>query len=268
MSMSENKSRYRAPALDKGLDILELLAQYEDGLSQAEIAKALDRSPSEFYRMLDTLVRRGYARRSASGDRLMLGLKLFALATRHPPMRRLLQAASEVTTDVAEATLQSCHLALYRDGNLFVAVQADSPGRIGLSVRLGAAVDLLTTGSGLAMLAFQSEERRVRMLAAHGASLLPEAAAETMNAAIDHGYVMRKSGQALGVTDLAFPIIGRTGDAVAALSIPFMERLDPPGMPSAAECLRVLAEGAAKLSGEVPDAIAGEFNQTEDVVPS
>ena len=50
--------KYRAPALDKGLDILELLAATEEGLSQAEIAKALDRSPNEIYRMLDRLVRR------------------------------------------------------------------------------------------------------------------------------------------------------------------------------------------------------------------
>jgi uncharacterized membrane protein len=48
----DNGERYRAPALDKGLDILEALAATEVGLTQAEIAKALDRSPSEIYRML------------------------------------------------------------------------------------------------------------------------------------------------------------------------------------------------------------------------
>ena len=50
--------KYRAPALDKGLDIIELLASADEGLSQAEIAKALNRSPNEIYRMLDRLVRR------------------------------------------------------------------------------------------------------------------------------------------------------------------------------------------------------------------
>ncbi len=56
----ETDDRYRAPALDKGLDILELLASVDGGLTQAEIAKHLDRSPNEFYRMLDRLVKRGY----------------------------------------------------------------------------------------------------------------------------------------------------------------------------------------------------------------
>ena len=35
------------PALDKGLDILELLAAQESALSQGEIARALDRTPNE-----------------------------------------------------------------------------------------------------------------------------------------------------------------------------------------------------------------------------
>ena len=43
----DDLEKYRAPALDKGLDILELLAATEESLSQAEIAKALDRSPNE-----------------------------------------------------------------------------------------------------------------------------------------------------------------------------------------------------------------------------
>ena len=60
----DSEDRYRAPALDKGLDILELLAGTADGLSQAEIAKALDRTPNEIYRMLDRLVRRDFVRRT------------------------------------------------------------------------------------------------------------------------------------------------------------------------------------------------------------
>ena len=66
MTASDDLDRYRAPALDKGLDILELLAGEEEGLSQAEIAKALGRTPNEQYRMLERLVRRGYVARNAS----------------------------------------------------------------------------------------------------------------------------------------------------------------------------------------------------------
>ena len=37
--------KYRAPALDKGLDILELLSDEPKGLTRAEIVKEMDRLP-------------------------------------------------------------------------------------------------------------------------------------------------------------------------------------------------------------------------------
>ena len=51
--------RYRAPALDKGLDILEILASQPRGLTRAEIVKEMGLGPSQIYRMLERLVARG-----------------------------------------------------------------------------------------------------------------------------------------------------------------------------------------------------------------
>ena len=44
--MTPRRRHYRAPALDKGLDILELLAGIDGGLTQAEIAKAWAATPT------------------------------------------------------------------------------------------------------------------------------------------------------------------------------------------------------------------------------
>ena len=103
------EDRYRAPALDKGLDILELLATQPQGLTRAEIVKEMDRSASEIYRMLERLVARQYVMRNASGDRYALSLKLFALANMHPPLSRLINQALPVMDDFARKAEQSCH---------------------------------------------------------------------------------------------------------------------------------------------------------------
>jgi len=105
---SDDLNRYRAPALDKGLDILELLAREEESLSQAEIAKALGRTPNEHYRMLERLVRRGYVFRNAS-DRYELTLKLFGLAHFHHPIRRLVSQATPLMRALAVRTMQANH---------------------------------------------------------------------------------------------------------------------------------------------------------------
>ncbi|TIM60500.1 MAG: winged helix-turn-helix transcriptional regulator, partial [Mesorhizobium sp.] len=105
----DEEDRYRAPALDKGLDILELLASVDGGLTQAEIAKRLDRSPNEFYRMLDRLVKRGYVTRP-DGDRYSLTLKLFGLGQLHAPVRRLVSYATSIMRELAETSWQANQL--------------------------------------------------------------------------------------------------------------------------------------------------------------
>src|ERR1700712_1045973 len=118
--MTESTDRYRAPALDKGLDILELLAVQPHGLTRGEIVKAMGRGPSEIYRMLERLVARQYVTRSVEGDRYALSLKLYVLGHQHPPVDRLVARAQPLMDAFAKAAEQSCHLSIYDRGNLSV----------------------------------------------------------------------------------------------------------------------------------------------------
>ena len=159
--------RYRAPALDKGLDIIELLAQQPQGLTRAEIVKEMDRSASEIYRMLERLVARQYVMRSASGDRYALSLKLFALAHVHPPLNRLVTQALPIMDAFARKAEQSCHMGVYDRGNVLITAQINGPGAWGMTIRLGAQVSLLDTASGHILLAFSDPDRAQSMLAEH-----------------------------------------------------------------------------------------------------
>ena len=89
----ENAEKYSAPALSKGLDILELLASQTNGLKKNEIAQALDRSVNELYRMLVVLVARGYVMLDEESERYSLTMRLFELSHRFPPTRRLTTVA-------------------------------------------------------------------------------------------------------------------------------------------------------------------------------
>ena len=249
----DEAERYRAPALDKGLDILELLSEQKDGLTRAEIMKALGRNASEIYRMLERLVARQYVVRSAGGDRYSLSLKLFALAHRHPPMNRFITAALPVMQAFADEAEQSVHLTVYDRGNLLVIAQVDGPGTWGLSIRLGSRVGLIDTASGQMMLAFQSDAERSRMLAEHtkvkGEIALDHAAlAATFSAVRAHGHLRKDSAQTFGVTDVTFPILGPSGHAVAALTTPYMRRIDEYVAPSLDDVTAMLAAAAVKLS--------------------
>jgi len=229
--MNEPIDRYRAPALDKGLDILELLAEEPHGLTRGEIVKAMGRGPSEIYRMLERLVARHFVTRSLEGDRYALSLKLFVLSHRHPPIQRLVSHALPVMDRFAKAAEQSCHLGVYDRGNIVVVAQMHGPNNWGLSLRLGVKVNLVDTGSSHALLAFQSAVRRAEMLGEHeeleGEVRVPESELECLLDAVRaQGYWQGDSLQAWGVTDLSMPVLGPRGDAIAVLTCPFIRRID------------------------------------------
>lgn len=245
--------RYRAPALDKGLDILELLSEQPHGLTRGEIVKAMGRSPSEIYRMIERLVARHYVSRSPEGDRYALSLKLFVLAHRHPPVNRLAARAQPEMEAFADAVEQSCHLSVYDRGNLTVIAQVASPGKLGFSLRLGARVSLVDTASGQVLLAFQDEDRRAEMLAAHevlegeipiGAAQLARALARVRR----QGHWQGESAQTWGITDISVPILAPGGTALAALTCPYVKRIDRRGGPSVDAVRERLGEAAQRLS--------------------
>lgn len=251
-SGEDEAERYRAPALDKGLDILELLAGIPDSLSQAEIAKALDRTPNEIYRMLDRLVRRGYVRRNAE-DRYDLTLKLFELAHRHSPIQRLVSQALPIMRRFALKAEQAAHLVVQDRNALVVIAQVDGPGYWNVSVRVGSRISLVNTGSGHIFLAFASPEERKVMLAeqALGPETLPAGLEQRLAVVREQGYEAMPSAQTAGVFNLSVPVIGPLGTTIAALTCPYTQRLDKVNAPNMSATLEHLREASRELSQHV-----------------
>ena len=245
--------RYRAPALDKGLDILELLAQQPQGLTRAEIVKEMDRSASEIYRMLERLVARQYVMRSLSGDRYALSLKLFALANRHPPLNRMINQALPVMDEFARIAEQSCHLGVYDRGNVLITAQINSPRGWSFSLQRGARVGLLDTASGHVLLAFSEADDLQRMRAEHtaldGEVPITEAKLQAeLDAIRTQGYLERDSQQSYGVVDISFPILGPDHCALAALTCPYIRRIDTHVGPDLQQARALLGQAAHALS--------------------
>nr|WP_272212521.1 IclR family transcriptional regulator [Marinicella sp. W31]MDC2878434.1 IclR family transcriptional regulator [Marinicella sp. W31] len=243
---TDDADRYRAPALDKGLDIFELLAETDGALSQAEIAKSLGRTPNEIYRMLDRLVRREYIRRTPE-DRYEITLKMFELVHARPPLRRLVNQAMPLLQQIAQEAGQSCHMVVFDRAAAVVVAQVDAPSYWTLAVRVGTQLKLTTTGSGLVFLAFSSPENRALMLKGAGETMTPNIEAE-LDAIRRDGYTMMPSEQIAGVTNLSAPVIGPLGTVMAVLTSPYTERLDRESGKDHARTLELVRAAAASLS--------------------
>ena len=243
------RPRYAAPALDKGLDILELLAHGSEALTRSEIARRLGRSVGELFRMLVCLEERGYISEVGPEERYQLTLKLFEIAHQHRPLEHLLTLARPLMQRVANATGQSCHLAMPSNGNIVVVAGVEAPGQMGFSVRLGANIDLLNTGSGHVILAFHGPEYRAHALAAWQRKTrgrVPPGLDRHLSDIACRGYEELASYQVHGVVNVSFPVLNQHAEAVAAITVPFLARIgDDVGLP---QVKQYLADAAGRLS--------------------
>jgi DNA-binding IclR family transcriptional regulator len=236
------RARYAAPALEKGLDILELLAAASDALTHSEIASRLGRSVPEIFRMLVCLEERGYISRMGPDESYQLTLKLFEIVHQHRPLQRLISQARPLVQRVASETGQSCHLAMLNSAEVVIVAQADAPGNMGFSVRPGANIDLLNTASGHVILAFQSDEVRARSLGAwrlRSGKPIPAGLHGHLQQIRRRGYEELASYQVHGVVNISCPVLNQHGEAIAAMTIPFIARIgDSLGPPLVKQALR------------------------------
>jgi len=223
----KRSGRYSAPALEKGLDILELLSLRDEGLTQRQLAEQLGRTVGEIYRMLACLVDRGYVTLEKPGDRYFLGTKLFELAHRHPPAQRLLDVALPHLREVARELAQSCHLVVPHHGKGVVIAQEDCPGSLSFAVRMGTPVAPTESASGRVLLAFRDERERADLIAGDAAATKRlEELGDDLARIREQGFCEMVSTRVRGIVDTSYPIMDRAGHAVAALTVPSVERLD------------------------------------------
>jgi len=255
-SMSDSSDKYRAPALDKGLDILEFLAASVNGLTQVEIAKGLGRGPNEIYRMLDTLVRRNYVTRTPDGDKYMLSLRLLAIANMHPPRRRLLDIADPLMRDAAIRSGQSVHLAVWEDGQFVITSSISAPGNWRLSLRIGSVIGLFNTGSGMVLASFQDEEMRTRMVREHQLvdNEKPMSAAEFAAATArirERGYELASSSYTTAVLNISFPVFDPFGNAMAAVTCPYVAHVHGGKAAEPETTINIIRETAAQMTSQL-----------------
>ncbi|MEI6895340.1 MAG: IclR family transcriptional regulator [Colwellia sp.] len=226
---SSRKKHYSAPALEKGLDLLELFSNEVDGLNIAEITRRLNKSVGELFRMLAVLEQRGYIELPEGSDKYRLTLKMFSLSNRFPPIKRLTSLANPLMQSLSYTIEQSCHLVIYYEGKGHVVVQQDSPSTRIFSVRLGAEAPLMNTCSGHLLLAFSDPEKIELML-----NRIPEShprpnqkvLKSILNKVETQGFENIASAQAEGIEDIGYPVFDNTGQIAAALVVPFIGFLD------------------------------------------
>lgn len=244
-----DERKYRAPALEKGLDVMELLSSNGEPMTPSQMSATLGRSVSELFRMIQVLEFRGYIEQSSGAYRLTN--RLFTLGMSQAPIKSLVDVALPVMRDLAVETSQSCHLVVPSGDQIVVIARIEGPGDLGYSVRIGYRRNIIEATSGLMFYGCANERNRAHLhevlVDRFGVQKVRKFAAAAEVAA-QAGHVERASDFVKGVTDLVVPIMGADG-VIATLITPYIERT-PPTCPMDQAVIKLRA-AVATISGEM-----------------
>ncbi len=222
------QSKHKAPALAKGLEILELLCSQDDPLTLSGLSERLNRSRNEIFRMVQELQIQGYIERSDQDDGYQITNKLFLLGMERPQNRTLLEVAHPEMRAFSTQVEQSAHIAIPVGDMIVVIARMEALSPVVLSVRVGHRQSIASSTSGIVLFANQPAQIQSLWLD-YMRKADPDFAEDSFIADTEktasQGYFKQQSKFMRGVTDIAFPVF-RGDRAVAALTAPCVTRID------------------------------------------
>lgn len=249
---TSEKSAYSAPALEKGLDILEALCACEHGLTQQEIALKLGRNLGEIYRMLTCLVDRKYV--VNNGNLYSITSKLFQLSHFHPPTYRLLTEAIPIMEELSQNLSFPSDLRIYNSGVQTVIASIQPPDGLGFMTRVGSEIEVAPSASGLVLLAFQEPsivEMRIKESLSNATKEEVVKFRKKLREVAENGFASIQSNQFAGLHAISFPVFDSNGYAIAAITVPMLAKIDGSSQASKKEVETRLKKSTVKLSSKI-----------------
>jgi len=224
--VNDELKKSRVPALSKGLDIIELLAREQFGLTQKDLAARVHRSVSEIFRVLGELEERGYIARDSAGL-YTLTLRLFELAYLHPPTKRLVSVSVGRMERLANDIGMACHLVVHQGTQMIVVAQAQPDALLmGWNVRVGATFPFQHSyPSARTIAAYQLAESAPEILFSlteGEPSGTRQRLEDRLSFIREQGHELSRSAVVPGITDVSCPVLNYLGVAIAALTVPMV----------------------------------------------
>lgn len=225
MSEPQTKlQKYSAPALEKGLDIIEFLSLTDTRPNLSQLAAGIGRSKNEIFRMMIVLEERGYIRRF-DGDTYGLTDRMALLGGVRSDNSKLSELATPYLDRLSDQIQLSSHFAVSTDTGLVVIASTSAVQNYGLSVLVGYKTKLFGTAAGACMLSQVTEEaQRTDILIRAGAEFDASTKAafdEAVASCQTNGFAVLPSPEAHAILEVSAPVIHPPSNAtIGAMTVP------------------------------------------------
>jgi IclR family transcriptional regulator, acetate operon repressor len=203
------RAAHGTTAVDRGADLLVRVLESEQPVALTDLASAAGLPKSTASRLVSALERRGLIEQDGERGRLRPGPAILRVAERSMLERNIVELSRPALDALAQATGETINLAVPAPEGVEHIAQVDSRHFLGAGQWLGRSVDYEHSANGKVFVAFGRAP-----VGAAGATTSRE-----LQAIQRDGFATSIDELEVGLSAMAAPVRGASGEVIAALSI-------------------------------------------------
>lgn len=218
------EDRYFSRAVSKALEVLEILKRSPQPQALHQLTSNVSLSKSSLFRILHTLEGTGYIEKTADGRYLISVDRRPLIPT--GMLNRLLRIATPYLQGLTRQFRESTALGVLFDNHIEVMTVVESPQLIRMGNTPGRILQPYASAIGKSIAAFQTEERRERLLRSYGILRMTPKTIVDETLLREEFLRVREQGYALDSEETAMegqcfgcPIFIGDGEVLAAISM-------------------------------------------------
>lgn len=238
---------YTVKTVDKALEILEIMSDFEEGASLGQLAERVRISRNVAFRIMKTMCSKGLIEQDPHTGSYRLGVCSVTLGQKLLKNVNVINFAHPVLEDLAFKLDEAVYLTVLKDDQVLFLDMVDCRQQIKAAPLLGRLVPFFSNAAGKVMKSFDSRDLLERLLKKKGKKDLEKLDLE-LNEIRAKGVAVERGGLGDGVISVAVAVRDYTGKVVGSITLigpsfrMVTERLEKEIIPS-------LKEGADILSG-------------------
>lgn len=218
--------KYRVPALEKAIAILDLVASAEQAYTVTGIHKQLNISKSTVFAILNVLESHDFVRKDEKGS-YTIGLRLYQLGMAYISNNDMIKIARPHLKALMHKTGFTVHLGILDEGEILYVDKVEPDSFIKFSTFPGMRSPIHISSLGKAIAAFLEEDQLNRIVAEKGLGKYtphtltdPRKFKQSLEEIRQNGYALEDEEGEIGVRCIGAPVFqDESGHASAAVSI-------------------------------------------------
>ncbi|RJR43409.1 MAG: IclR family transcriptional regulator [Desulfobacteraceae bacterium] len=224
------RERYIVKVLEKAMRVLDEYSPQENAFTLDALTKRTGLSKPAVYRILRTMEKNGYIRYDRSDGLYRLGLRFLELGSSVFSSTSIRKSASPHLDSIARSLKATVLVGVILEDQFSYIDKREGNSILRIPSLLGAKMPPNDSFLGLTLLAFMDPPERKRLLKLYPLKKHTESSPRTLGEieaeltrTRQQGYLLEQGGFYEGVVQVGVPIMGATGEVVAALGVCLQE---------------------------------------------